>query len=785
MSALKRTDEQQEIVDTVAAESDTVIEAGAGCLAADTILNVNRGGNGAQRSIEYVVRQLVGAPVMRRTLNGKDIVQRARQWDLEIPTQLARADGAVSRLGEMERAWFSGVKRTWEVRTETGRTIRATAEHPFLVRGGTWAKLEELDVGHELHVNVGRSAREKAPKLMYRAVGTRYHPNQVSRSNERVKFSVPLHRAIIEAEINGLSLEQFVEILRRDPIAAAGLHYLGREWHVHHVDHNTLNNERSNLELMTQEEHHRLHAHEGAKNNVLWQIGSEHVIAIRSYGEEPTYDVAMVDEPHNFLANGFVVHNTGKSTTLTMVGANEGQRGRNGIVIYFNRAPADEAKRTMPRNILATTAHSLALSAMKNEPCVQRLNGPRVTAKGLAEDFLGLTKWFPVPNRKPISTWKMASMAERAVTRFCYSDATEIEPWHVERIEGIPDDVMHQLRAEVLPFAVEIWQDLQRGHGFAEFKHDHYMKMWALQDPKLSADFLFVDESQDTNGVLAGIVRRQDHLQRVMVGDSQQRLFAWRGTVDIMKEFGAKAEVRYLTQSFRFGDAVAEEANRWLEYLESPLRLRGLPSLPSRLEPLEAPDVILCRTNADVIAQAMGNQYEGRKVSIVGSPSPASDIVSFVDAVAQLKQTGKTSHRELSAFRTWADVQAYVHDEQPGGNIATFVRLIERYGTDLLRKVADECVSPFQSDVSISTVHKIKGMEWPRVQLDGNIAPDPAVDQNAPGGSTGELMVAYVAATRAQEVLDATSFEGFHRWRRRKREIEKSLLMAAQSNTTP
>lgn len=42
-------------------------------------------------------------------------------------------------------------------------------------------------------------------------------------------------------------------------------------------------------------------------------IGVEVVESITFVGERQTYDISMVDEPHNFMANGFVVHNTGKT----------------------------------------------------------------------------------------------------------------------------------------------------------------------------------------------------------------------------------------------------------------------------------------------------------------------------------------------------------------------------------------------------------------------------------------------------------------------------------------
>lgn len=458
---------------------------------------------------------------------------------------------------------------------------------------------------------------------------------------------------------------------------------------------------------------------------------------------------------------------TGKSSTLKLIAKNE--RERRGICIYFNRAPAAEARRTFPPNVACSTAHSLAWHAMRDEPVMERLDGPPVPAKQIAEDFLGIKNWFRTPRAyKDISTWKVASLAVQTVRNYCYSDAREVDLWHVPTHDlHLPEDVELSLKQEVLPFAQEIWADLQKPDGWAQFTPDHYMKLWALQDPVLDADFMMVDESQDTNGVLAGVVRKQDHLQRVLVGDSQQRLFSWRGTVDMMREFD-HAEVRYLTQSFRFGQAVADEANLWLEYLEAPIRLRGLPSINSRLDFLEHPDAILCRTNADTIEQALSAQERGFDVAIVGG---TDDIMSFATGVEDLKETGKTRHRELTAFKSWPDVVQYVQEEEPGGNFGTAVKLIQRYGTGMIKRIAYNCVDERQADFAISTVHKVKGLEWNRVLLDRNLAPDE--DKDDGDMSRGELMVNYVATTRAREVLDATSVRPFHDRRRRMAEAAK------------
>lgn len=121
-----------------------------------------------------------------------------------------------------------------------------------------------------------------------------------------------------------------------------------------------------------------------------------------------------------------------------------------------------------------------------------------------------------------------------------------------------------------MPFAAKAWADLHNpDDGIVRFEHDHYLKMWALTKPRIDADFLFLDEAQDTNPVLEQVFASQrDHAQLVMVGDSAQAIYGWRGARDVMTGFDATHLT--LTQSFRFGPLLAEQANRWLELADAP-----------------------------------------------------------------------------------------------------------------------------------------------------------------------------------------------------------------------
>lgn len=194
----------------------------------------------------------------------------------------------------------------------------------------------------------------------------------------------------------------------------------------------------------------------------------------------------------------------------------------------------------------------------------------------------------------------------RTVTRFCHSADSTLTSHHVPRLRGLDAPAAHRQFAElVLPFAAKAWADLQRpDHGIVRFEHDHYLKMWALTSPKIEADFLFLDEAQDTNPMLEQVFTAQrDHAQLVMVGDSAQAIYGWRGATDVMTGFDA--EQLTLTRSFRFGPQIADEANRWLALADAPIRLTGTTSVPAEVSSVDRPDAVLCRTNIGAMTEVM------------------------------------------------------------------------------------------------------------------------------------------------------------------------------------
>lgn len=287
--------------------SNVLLAGPPGCLAASTMLGINRAGKGYQTSIADVVRGFNGLP------------NNGHRWNLDIPTYVQRAeeDGTV-RLAQVLAAWESGVKQTYRIVTTAGRSIRATSQHPFMTSTG-WRQLEDLHVGDTLLVKIGRSAQGKAPKKRYASTYTRFHPYQRAAKDG---FRHTTHRLVAEAELNGLSMSDFISILRTDAARAATLNYLPPSQPVHHVNGNHRDNALTNLQpLQNQQEHAAEHNWTG---NVLEHIGNDTIVSIEAFGREMTYDIEVADDPHCFLANEFVVHNTGKTLLASAVANDSG-----------------------------------------------------------------------------------------------------------------------------------------------------------------------------------------------------------------------------------------------------------------------------------------------------------------------------------------------------------------------------------------------------------------------------------------------------------------------------
>ncbi|MFD3840259.1 UvrD-helicase domain-containing protein [Streptomyces sp. NPDC058642] len=444
---------------------------------------------------------------------------------------------------------------------------------------------------------------------------------------------------------------------------------------------------------------------------------------------------------------------TGKTSTLGLLAAGTRRRGR---YVAFNRDIARDAATRFPSTVLCKTAHATAFAAVGHR-YARRLNSPRQPAWKSGQ-ALGITRPIRISGRE-ISPRTLSHTVLRTVTRYCYSADRTLTHRHVPRLRGLDaDEDYGQLADAVMPFALKAWADLHRpDHGVVRFEHDHYLKMWALTRPVIDADFLFLDEAQDTNPVLEEVFAAQrGHTQLVMVGDSAQAIYGWRGARDVMSGFDATALT--LSRSFRFGPRIADEANRWLTLADAPIRLTGTETIAATVGPLDHPDAVLCRSNTGAMVEVMRLLAAGLRVALTRG---GQQLGALAGAARDLKDGRRTAHPELVLFASWGELQDYAAYDPAGRDLQPFVDLVDTHGPDAILAAVGQLTEEAHADVTVSTAHTAKGREWDTVQIGDDFPPPKDTDQRDGQGrpipesvSDTDARLAYVAITRARHHLD-------------------------------
>lgn len=446
---------------------------------------------------------------------------------------------------------------------------------------------------------------------------------------------------------------------------------------------------------------------------------------------------------------------TGKTSTLALLAASTQRSGR---YLAYNKAIVVDVQGRLPERCVASTAHSLAFREV-GVRYKRRLASQRMKSHEVAR-FLGIQPFDIVygGQRKRLSPGYLAGHVMRAVANFTQSADREPSARHFSYIDGIdlPDAAGKRtwtnndaVRRTLEGALRKAWQDIVKVDGVLRFTHDAYLKIWALGDPRIDSDYILLDEAQDTNPVLAGVLAAQDHAQLVYVGDENQAIYGWRGAIDAMGGFGAEHR-RQLTQSFRFGPAVAAQANHILGMLDTTLRIKGLDSIDSTVGELDDPwatDAILCRTNAASIETVLNAQKRGRPVHLVGG---GTEVAAFARAARDLMTGRACYHPELACFNSWGEVQDYVENDPQGSELSLLVRLVDDFGVDDILSAVDGTTPEGPGVVTVSTAHKAKGREWPVVRIAGDFVSMEAGPE--------ELRLRYVAFTRARQHLDNSVF---------------------------
>lgn len=431
----------------------------------------------------------------------------------------------------------------------------------------------------------------------------------------------------------------------------------------------------------------------------------------------------------------------GTGKTATLVAYAQARPDQRILYLAFNKPIQREAARRFPRHVTCLTTHALAYRHIGRA----FQDAGRLGSLG-ASDLMDRFDLAPVDARRVLDT----------LESFLRSADPRPSGRH------LPPDLIEADRTPVVRLAAWAWEAMQARDGDLPMTHDGYLKLYQLGRPDLSQtfDLLLFDEAQDANEVTLDLIGQQ-RLPQVVVGDTHQSIYAFRGAVDALSRFEADETLR-LTQSFRFGPGAAAVATALLAGLKGEsVPVVGQPDRETVFEvDRNRPYTVIARTNATVFAEAVALLGTTRFHLIGGVASYPFD--RLVDVHHLLSgQPGAVRDGFLKRQRTASRLEAYAA-EVDDKELLMLLKVARDHGAqtpDLVRRLQAEATADAQdAQVCLTTAHRAKGLEFEQVVLADDFPSfisDEGLAQRADTPErVQELNLLYVAVTRARHAIE-------------------------------
>lgn len=213
----------------------------------------------------------------------------------------------------------TGKKFCYELKTEKGFSITCTKDHKFYVGDG-YKPLSDLEVGDSVFIHKNYRVKGRVEGERREEYLVKYHPSEHWKNyGDDLKYCrVSRARLVVESEMNGFTLEGMLDILNNMPpewIRENVKIIDSSRYAIHHIDMNPSNDDISNLLVIEHEEHNRYHALMNIEK-LSFVAKPDKIVSITPIGLTETYDIKCFAPNNNYVANNFVVHNSGKTTLL-------------------------------------------------------------------------------------------------------------------------------------------------------------------------------------------------------------------------------------------------------------------------------------------------------------------------------------------------------------------------------------------------------------------------------------------------------------------------------------
>lgn len=471
---------------------------------------------------------------------------------------------------------------------------------------------------------------------------------------------------------------------------------------------------------------------------------------------------------------------TGKTTTCLATMNELLRRGKKRILyLVYNRSMQDEARERAKAlglsDIQIYTTHAFAYLYLQRNGYIRNRNIDNLRTVQVKE-YLN-------------TNYRTAFWILEVFKRFLYSPypLNVVKPFVINLFEhsAFIQSVFEELGLslfEVAYYLLRLTEGIEKGS--LPMPHDYYLKYFTFQiAPSLSYDLVILDEAQDANPATVALLQKLRTDRLLMVGDPNQRIYAFRQTIQADKWFNHPTYL-YLTTTFRFHEEIARQANIVLSFLNSPVLIHAKKSKTA-----EKPEAIISRTNAELLPV-----YLESDPLTTDFERPLEEVLRLPLTVALLYE-GKTPEELtpyfknpykvldpiiLNFFKDFYDLEDYAltlmyQRNGNNGNSDAFLSsdeadLITAYNLiskekltlkDILKLIAlhKECKRKRKSQIRLylTTAHSSKGQEYEKVSLLPGLALSESSLKSFLRNPTeklrSELNLLYVAITRAGNTL--------------------------------
>jgi len=429
----------------------------------------------------------------------------------------------------------------------------------------------------------------------------------------------------------------------------------------------------------------------------------------------------------------------------------------------FTNTIADELKRRVPKNVLASTLSSFGFGCVRNHWRGRYNIDKDKTQKILQWDVMRFKElnseskkeYYKVkmPVTKVIGLLKAQAYTERTVDFGLVAELCEKHGIEVPALKAFDWRTLVQ----------ETWLHCVSEHTWIDFDDMLYYPI--LHNMAIEKyDWVFIDEAQDLNPCQIQLVSRMvNHTGHIVaIGDDYQAIYGFRGAdVDAIDKLAValKATHAPLSICYRCSKEVVKAAQAIVPHIEASDKApEGSVTTTKDFKPMDG-DYALCRTTAPLVQNCLRMIREGRRAKVLGREigtgliafieslglRPEDNLVRFSEAVEEFRRTNVGRLKSMGR-----DVEAAAIGDKCDTLIALGTRTDNVAG--IIKQINDIFSDSASPGVTFATVHKSKGLEAKTVYiLHPELLPHPSAKK--PWQVKQEENLKYVAITRAQEHL--------------------------------